>query len=362
MLSEYLIETLEPGETLRDTKVTGLHVIAHKDCKSYMLQYRDKNGISRRPKLGNVSELSIVEARKRALEKLAGERECAGQPLTLEELYDEWSSTDARKLKQATRRWYASLWQKHLQPSFGRQKLGDIQPKKVAALHARIGGVAANRAVAFLKTLYKFAIVMGHTRDNPAMHIRHHKETPRKRYITEAEYDKLKRALRALKKKDWVIFAHYVRLLILTGMRKNELAQMKWADIKDGKFIIADSKTGYKELPVSEQALAQLDSLAELTGKNQHLFPNTNDTKGARYDYRWKEFRKRAGLHDVSLHDIRRSFGVHALNGAAMPLELVSALLGHASIRTTERSYSWLLQDKKREASAKAASYLNEFI
>ena len=63
----------------------------------------------------------------------------------------------------------------------------------------------------------------------------------------------------------------------------------------------------------------------------------------------WQRVRKRAGLEDVRLHDLRHTF---ASAGAALgsSLLVIGKLLGHVEQRTTER-YAHLSADPLREAS-----------
>jgi integrase len=61
--------------------------------------------------------------------------------------------------------------------------------------------------------------------------------------------------------------------------------------------------------------------------------------------------RKRAGLEDVRLHDLRHSFASVAA-GAGVPLIVIGRLLGHRHPVTTAR-YAHLADDPLREASEK---------
>ena len=57
----------------------------------------------------------------------------------------------------------------------------------------------------------------------------------------------------------------------------------------------------------------------------------------------WDEVRRRAGLQDVRLHDLRHSFAsIAAANGAS--LQMIGKLLGHNQPRTTAR-YAHLTDD-----------------
>ena len=63
----------------------------------------------------------------------------------------------------------------------------------------------------------------------------------------------------------------------------------------------------------------------------------------------WRRIRKKAGLDDLRIHDLRHTFASQAvMNGT--PLALVSKLLGHAKITTTMR-YAHLADSELLEAS-----------
>jgi integrase len=60
----------------------------------------------------------------------------------------------------------------------------------------------------------------------------------------------------------------------------------------------------------------------------------------------WRAIRKRAGLEDVRIHDLRHTFAsVAAASGASLPI--IGKLLGHAQSATTER-YAHLAADPVR--------------
>ena len=68
----------------------------------------------------------------------------------------------------------------------------------------------------------------------------------------------------------------------------------------------------------------------------------------------WEIVRKRAGLEDVRLHDLRHSFASRALAlGESLPV--IGKLLGHNQVETTAR-YAHLTRDSVRESAARIAA------
>ncbi len=63
----------------------------------------------------------------------------------------------------------------------------------------------------------------------------------------------------------------------------------------------------------------------------------------------WDRIRKEAELEGVRMHDIRRTFGLEVARRAG--LHIASRLLGHSSVRITERVYAPLGIDELREAA-----------
>ncbi len=61
----------------------------------------------------------------------------------------------------------------------------------------------------------------------------------------------------------------------------------------------------------------------------------------------WRRIRKRAGLEDVRIHDLRHTFAsLAARSGGSLPR--IGALLGHTQTQTTQR-YAHLIVDDLRQ-------------
>ena len=99
-----------------------------------------------------------------------------------------------------------------------------------------------------------------------------------------------------------------IRLLLLTGRRKNEIVTLRWDDIDRtaGEIRIRDGKTGARRVPLTpavERVLAGVERVDGnpwvITGRNprDHL---------KNLDQVWLRLRDRAKLGDVRIHDALR--------------------------------------------------------
>ena len=105
------------------------------------------------------------------------------------------------------------------------------------------------------------------------------------------------------------------------------------------KLRLPDSKSGPKDIALSSHALAVLNAV-EARGDNagsEWVFPG-RDASVHRSEPRriWQLVRERAGVPDVTIHDIRRTYASMAAN-ANTPPSVLQGLLGHARLSTTEK-------------------------
>ena len=127
-----------------------------------------------------------------------------------------------------------------------------------------------------------------------------------------------------------------IRLLILTGSRKNEIMTLPWehVDLDRAEMRIVDGKTGSRRVHLSPSAVDVLKALPRVSG-NPWVVPGARPgTHMTDIDGAWQSIRTRAGLHDVRIHDMRHSWAsVAAMNSVDMVT--VAKLLGHALVETT---------------------------
>ncbi len=145
-----------------------------------------------------------------------------------------------------------------------------------------------------------------------------------------------------------------IRLLVLTGARKSEILTLKWehVDTERGCLRLPDSKTGAKVIPLGAAALEALSKIPRIEG-NPYVLPGLEGRHFVGLQRTWERIRKRAGLEDVRLHDLRHSWASVAVAGGDS-LYLVGKVLGHQQASTTER-YAHLADDPLKAVADKTA-------
>jgi hypothetical protein len=145
-----------------------------------------------------------------------------------------------------------------------------------------------------------------------------------------------------------------IRLLTLTGCRRNEVLELRWEylDAERSVLRLPDSKTGQKIVPLGAAAVELLATLPR--DPSGWIFPG--EVPGEHYKNIarvWEAVRKRAELRDVRLHDLRHSFAsVGASTGDS--LLILGKVLGHKHAVTTGR-YAHLAPDPVRATADRIA-------
>jgi integrase len=131
-------------------------------------------------------------------------------------------------------------------------------------------------------------------------------------------------------------------LALYTGARSGEITASRWSHVDwDRKLIrLPDSKTN--EPRTIHLSGVALETLRTIPRRGPYIIAGAIDGKPFQNLGRsWIIARKLAGLDDVRLHDLRHSFASLAAS-RGVDLRMISELLGHRAIATTQR-YAHLL-------------------
>jgi len=196
---------------------------------------------------------------------------------------------------------------------------------------------------------------------NPCRHVQKYAETKRERFLSQEEITRLMAVLDAEEKEDKelppVLCA--IRLLLLTGCRLNEILRLSWQEVDFDKscLFLLDSKRGKRTVYLSPPAVELLQNIPRekdhpyvIAGKNKH-------SHLINLQKPWRRIRKKAGLEDVRIHDLRHTFAsVAAAKGLSLPV--IGALLGHSQTQTTAR-YAHLVGQPLLEAVGKVGESIH---
>jgi integrase len=330
-----------------DTKVKGLRIYP----TGYYVYYRI-DGRRRVMKLAN-TDILIGVARNKA-QKILGEVAQGIDPLEAKKV-----EADAYTLNQAFELKLEDLfnnnkkcvemkdgkidgeprrmWDRDVKNTLGKMKLESVETGDITKLHIAVSKRAkyqANRVVQLISSVFENSIRLSLVKYNPAKYVKKNPEMQRDRPLTDKEFAEINKQINIIESQTHERHLNsikYIRLCILTGGRcVSEIGSAKWSDLDGNKLVLEEHKTDYQGKPrvihLNNQAMAIINSCDR----------NSETILGVKYPFHtWNKIRKAAGCPDVTFHDLRHNFGTMA--GEQMKIEDVKTLMGHKSIKATER-------------------------
>lgn len=313
---------------------------------SWIIQYRPKIQKQRRMVIGKLKSMAPEQARTRAAELLAKVR--LGED-------PQGAKLDARYAVPVKRTTLGKVVELYLDDAEKRQKASTfkethrhlsrdwslLHPMPVASIereHVAIeikriasatGPINANRARANFSAMFSWAIGEGLATHNPIIGTnKATDEKPRERVLSAEEIRAVWEATGSSSD-----FDRLVRLLLLTGQRREELASMGWSelDLEQRTWLLPSERTknGQQHLmPLSESVMAILTSIAHrdgrdlVFGKGKGGFSGWSQCK-ARLD-------QRSGVTGWRLHDLRRT-AVTSMAELGVQPHVIEAVVNHVS-------------------------------
>lgn len=400
------VNAVEPAKeryVLWDSEVKGfglrvapLNGQTQRAKKTYILKCRLKTGEQRWLNIGpHGSPWTPEQARQEAIRLLrdvaAGhdpmaEKQVAKGMLTIAQLCDLYLAEGVAHKKPSTIKADQGRIEHHIKKLIGAKKVDQLERadcdrlfiavrdgktavvKPGARKHGRTvvngGEGAGKQCLMLLSTLMTFAIERGLRTDNPVKGIKKPRGKKLESFLSEDEMARLGEALaweEETSGNPYPVAA--IKLLALTGCRREEIAKLKWSYVDFGRGIIRlpDSKTGEKVVFLSAPGLGLLEELPKAEGNPFVIVGRKEGQPFNGLGKVWERVRARAGLNDVRLHDLRHSFASVGV-GDNLSLPIVGALLGHRNPATTQR-YAHLSAHPLRSANeavgSKIAAALN---
>lgn len=205
-----------------------------------------------------------------------------------------------------------------------------VSPKKVTA----------QREMQLLGTLLNHARDIGWLEGaNPLAGLRKGERSRRRRYITDAEWG-------AVLKECDPRTSVAVRFARLTSLRREDFLRLRWSDVKegDGVYVQIQKTKQQAHIAWTPQLRGLLDEAKALRSEkvaSVYVFcePAGRPIRGDTLLDRWKQAGKRAGVHDITLHDIRRK-RLTDLQKKPGGLATAQNVAVHSDPRTTQGYYA----------------------
>jgi integrase len=338
---------------ISDSACKGLFLEVRKSGgRTFYLRYTNNRGRQQQYRIGDATVISLVQARQLAQQLkgkvLLGEdpketRKTERHTPTFAEFIEQQYLPHVKAYKKS---WETdvSLLKNHLLPRFGKRFMDEITRQDVVKMHSdrKASGAAAgsaNRLLIMMRYIFNLALrweVSGITA-NPTKNVPLMPENNKKeRYLSE---DEARRLYQAVCKSENGMLHYIVPMLILTGARKREVLDARWEDFDFERRLwrIPTTKLGKpRYVPLSDGVMSLLSTMPRNL-KSDYVFANSATNKPFVSIFcAWNTARKRAGLSDVRMHDLRHSFASLLINSGRSLYE-VQKLLGHTQVKTTQR-------------------------
>ena len=313
-------------------------------ARSWIVKFRYR-GQPRFVTLGSTSELRVDAARTKA-RRLLVDASLVGLPQrpkqkripTFAEFVPEFLADYGHHWKPSTLTSNVGYIERELVANFGKLALDQITRADVArwrdCLIERPG--AFNRAVPVFAVMLNYAEQLSYRRkaSNPCKGVARYKRVLPERFLSPSEYRRLGRTLATME------FANpsvplAIRMLIFTGARSGEIANLRWREVRLPRLELEDSKTGPRTIYLNASAMAVLAQI-QRGGDDDLVFDPGKARTRIDPTQSWLRIRRHAALPDVRLHDLRHSFASVAISNG-IPLATVGKLLGHVLPETTAR-------------------------
>lgn len=369
--------------------------------KSYCFQYRNSQNQSRRLKLGTHGGKLTTEQIRRKAEALLPriregydpleEKQARRGDLTVSQLLDHYTASASFANKaETTRKTDIGRIERHLKPLLGRKianKLTAEQVKKASfdiengktaktvktgprgLAIVRGGPGAARMCIRLLKSAYSWAHEEGLVSVNNTARVKVGQDGNKNITLSQEDYKSLFRTIDELEQKLQIRsqVSDAIRVIALTGARRNEIAGLRWrhVDLKRGVIEIPkeEHKTGKS---TSEARVIGLPSVAqqiisqqEFTGSDYYVFPPTGGAGPINLSKPWRKIREEAGIHpEAGLHALRHSLATQMAVSGSQAAQIMT-VMGHKNLSTAQK-YIHIAKQETQDIAEQAAIGISE--
>lgn len=333
-LTDLSLRKLQPppvGQiTYWDTAVTGFGVrLSQGGAKSFILMHGKCRA---RTTIGRVSTISLKEARDTARRILAentlGKHRLAR--ITFEKAVEVFLAECKQRNKPRTVSDYTRILNRHFMPKLRLEVMGDVTRGSITKIVDGLASTPAEQNYAFrvIRLFMRAGVRRGYLTASPCADMRLPARTvSRDRVLSDVELKKIWEAAEGT-------FGQIVKLLILTGQRRGEIAALKadYIDAKSRTITLPGSVTKnarehtFPYASLAHEVLASVPTHSRSFLLSAHGYDNPfNGFSKAK-----RELDKVCDIAPWTLHDLRRTFATNLAQLGVAP-HIVEKLLNHAT-------------------------------
>ena len=341
---------------LCDIELPGLYVLVSASAPghgTYFLRYKDHSKKTCHEKIGRTSEISLMDARKKAKSLKAtiqlgadprGEAKARREVITFTEFFELHYLPYVTPRKRSWKR-DEELFRLRIKGVLGSKRLNEITRQQIQTLHTSLlaEGLApatCDHHVKLLKHAFNLAIDWDLlTEKNPAARVPLFNAENRVNNFLDGPA--LRRLLDVLQTDPNRTVCTVALLSLSTGCRLNEALSARWEDVDlENKLwhisgAVAKGKRS-KILPLSETAISAIESL-DSKGRSQYLFVNSlTGEKLTTIAKVFNRLRNLASLPHFRFHDLRHQYATMLARSGRSTVE-IQQLLSHRSPVTTQK-------------------------
>ena len=313
--------------------------------------------------IGSLQEVTLAEARvamreakalvKQGLDPVQQRRMTRARSAenglnTVAENAEEWFASASKDWSESHRERSRRYLDQRIIPEIGTWPIRDVTPADVLKLIRKAEKAGPHVAIVTRQTLsavYEHAIVNLRADNDPTYVVRRAVRKPPVEHAvahSDGTMAKLMRGLDSYPGNRTTAIA--IELLALTFLRTKELRTAKWSNVDwDQRLLKIDAGEMKKRrkhwVPLSDRALALLKELQPITGRREHLFPNTRDPKKPLSREAINMGLKYLDLKGFSGHDFRATASTR-LHELGYPSAIVEMQLAHAKTDRVAAAYN----------------------
>jgi len=221
-------------------------------------------------------------------------------------------------------------------------RVDQVETKNVEVFKKNLGKKkytpkSISRKLNSLKSFFRFLEKEGVINQDPSKDVSHPKLQPTlPKILKPLEY----RALRDACRHDPRTTA-IVELMLQGGLRISEVANLHLADIKEAELIIQPYESHpARKVPLNQAAKKALNEYLDARGETKisHVFITKTGRSLLVRNIRstLRNYLRKSDLEGIKVNDLRNTFIAYQL-AAGVPLDIISSIVGHQRISTTEK-------------------------